>query len=420
MLLPRLGPSLGPGLRRFLHTVKPHAVDSEINPASLSSDLSLVDTYRSHPCFNLSSLVESKLGKNLHLLSGHPIHTVSYLIQKYFKTAHLERMRQALSADESINKADICVKCFDRLSPIVTKFQNFDNLLFPLDHISRNPTDTYYLDDTHMLRCHTTAHQSQIIPTLSHRELALIVGDVYRRDTIDHCHYPVFHQLDAVRLFDQRPDMSDDGYIVQDLKEALDGMIRYLFSDSVKIRWVDAYFPFTHPSFEMEIFVNGNWLEILGCGVIHPLILSQTGCKYRRGWAFGIGLERITMSLFNIPDIRLFWSEDPRFKSQFVPEKVTPFKPFSNQPSCFKDISFWIHDSYQSNDLFEIIRQETNEMAEAVTLIDTFRHPVTQRESHCYRIHYRSMHSTLTNEQVDELQNNLRQQIVEKLKVELR
>lgn len=97
-------------------------------------------------------------------------------------------------------------------------------------------------------------------------------------------------------------------YIEKDMKDKLEGMVREIFGQKLEMRWVDAYFPFTEPSFELEIFFQDQWLEVLGCGVVHQTILDNCNLQ-KKGWAFGIGLERLAMVLFNIPDIRLFWSE---------------------------------------------------------------------------------------------------------------
>merc|ERR1719337_799620 len=107
--------------------------------------------------------------------------------------------------------------------------------------------------------------------------------------------------------------------IAADLKKTLEGLCDHLFGP-VEKRWIDEYFPFTEPSFELEIFYNGDWMEVLGCGVIHHDVLRTAGLDPEKvhGWAFGLGLERLAMVLFSIPDIRLFWSQDPRFIEQFA------------------------------------------------------------------------------------------------------
>ena len=114
-------------------------------------------------------------------------------------------------------------------------------------------------------------------------------------------------------------------------------------SEPLKVRWVEAYFPFTSPSWELEVFWQGDWLEVLGSGIVQQSILANAGVSSRLGWAFGLGLERIAMLLYSIPDIRLFWSTDTRFLSQFNATKpIQRFVPFSKYPPCFKDVSFWL------------------------------------------------------------------------------
>lgn len=125
-------------------------------------------------------------------------------------------------------------------------------------------------------------------------------------------------------------------------QESLDPAAREAFGP-LKMRWIEAYFPFTSPSFEVEVFWNGEWLELLGCGVVQQPILNNAGLKHSIGWAWGVGIERFAMLLFGIPDIRLFWSNDKRFLRQFSPGKITKFEPFSKYPPCYKDIAFWIN-----------------------------------------------------------------------------
>lgn len=220
----------------------------------------------------------------------------------------------------------------------------------PPDHVSRSPNDTYYVTSSTVLRCHTSAHQAETLR--SGLEAFLITGDVYRRDSIDATHYPVFHQMEGVRIFEEKEWLDagvTDGtdFAAKDLKASLEGLAKHLFGE-VECRWIDAYFPFTEPSYELEIFFNGKWLEVLGCGVMQQSILdgnspsnhnnaTTQGSSSRRAWAFGLGLERLAMVLFDVPDIRLFWSGDERFLRQFkAGDLKARFKSYSKFPPCYK------------------------------------------------------------------------------------
>eukprot|EP01023_Acetabularia_acetabulum_P011997 TRINITY_DN15590_c1_g1_i5.p1 TRINITY_DN15590_c1_g1~~TRINITY_DN15590_c1_g1_i5.p1 ORF type:complete len:264 (-),score=32.89 TRINITY_DN15590_c1_g1_i5:357-1148(-) len=254
----------------------------------------------------------------------------------------------------------------------------------------------------------------------------LITGDVYRRDDIDPTHYPVFHQMEGVRLFEEgeinavKNGTSAEKYILEDLKRVLEGLAKHLFGD-VQCRWVDAYFPFTDPSTELEIYFNEEWLEVLGCGVMEQQILDDNGSVGKKGWAFGLGLERWAMILFAIPDIRLFWSQDERFLKQFRSSDMsTKFKSFSKYPPVFKDIAFWLSDEYTPNNLSELVRGIAGDLVEKVELIDDFTHPKSNKTSHCYRITYRSMERSLTDIEINEMQERVRQAVQNSLNVELR
>ena len=202
-----------------------------------------------------------------------------------------------------------------QVPPRVSTKNNFDDLLFPQDHVSRRATDTYFYDANTVLRTHTTAHQVELLKA-GHGAF-LVSGDVYRRDDIDARHYPIFHQMDGVRIFSHEEYVksgfkdSFEQFVVHELKNDLEGLAKTLFGQNVPARWIDAFFPFTDPSMELEINFQDNWLEVLGCGVVQRPIMKSVGFDTSKhlGYAFGLGLERLAMVLFDIPDIRLFWSE---------------------------------------------------------------------------------------------------------------
>jgi phenylalanyl-tRNA synthetase alpha chain len=208
--------------------------------------------------------------------------------------------------------------------------------------------------------------------------------------------------------------------------------------EQLRVRWIEAYFPFTSPSWELEILWQGDWLEVLGCGVVKQDVLTKADVPSQLGWAFGLGLERIAMLLFEIPDIRLFWSRDERFLSQFKGlsdnlDGLKRFVPFSKYPACYKDVAFWLRSSssagggvkanthdFHENDIMEIVRDIGGDVVEDVTKVDEFTHPKTGRRSLCYRINYRSLERTLTNEEANGYHEAVRKALVERLGVELR
>lgn len=292
---------------------------------------------------------------------------------------------------------------FDTLPRIVSVKDNFDRLLVPQDHPSRQPSDTYYVDDNRVLRTHTSAHQYELLSKGTSR--FLVTGDVYRRDTTDRYHYPVFHQTEGVCLAEV-PQRA--------LHDTMVSLITDLFPGR-KYRCVDSEFPFTHPSWEYEVSYNGDWLEVLGCGVIRERIINSCGLDGETGWAFGVGLERLAMVLFDIPDIRLFWSKDERFLCQFREGQDCRFSPFSKHPSCYKDVSFWT-DGFSHNDLCEVVRDVCGDLVEEVRLLETYTS--AGEVSKCYRIVYRSLERTLTNVEVDVMQCEVRDRL--RGRVELR
>uniref|UniRef100_A0A8C4RL47 phenylalanine--tRNA ligase n=1 Tax=Erpetoichthys calabaricus TaxID=27687 RepID=A0A8C4RL47_ERPCA len=341
---------------------------------------------------NVTNRILSKVGKNLHNQKHHPLWIIKERIKDHFYKQYVGRFGTPLFS------------VHDCLSPVVTVEQNFDSLLIPLDHASRRKGDNYYVNEKHILRSHTSAHQRDLI--LSGLDAFLIAGDVYRRDEIDSSHYPVFHQMEGVRIFSKHELFSsvtngeelclfESGIrtvekqehhtleavklVEFNLKQTLSKLMSHLFGEEIEIRWVDCYFPFTHPSFEMEIKFQGNWLEVLGCGVMEQELVNSAGAHNKIGWAFGLGLERLSMILYNIPDIRLFWSEDERFLKQFnvphIDQKVI-FQPLSKYPPLVNDISFWLpRKGFSENDFLDLVRTVGGDLVEKVSLIDCFTHP---------------------------------------------
>ena len=216
--------------------------------------------------------------------------------------------------------------------------------------------------------------------------------------------------------------------IEQDLKCCLLGLTKELFGSDIEYKWVECYFPFTHPSWELEIFYRGKWMEVLGCGIVEQEILFNAGAQDKLGFAFGLGLERLAMILYEIPDIRLFWSKDSGFLSQFVTndlQKQIVYRDISKCPQCINDISFWLpelehNDLYSKNDFYDLVRSIGGDLIEQVELIDEYYHPKKKRNSHCYRITYRHMEKTLTQEEVNKIHSEIEKTASTKLLVEIR
>ena len=340
---------------------------------------------------NIPTSVWSRIGRNLYQDKSHPVGIVSSLIHSHFNSLH---------GGNVFNSATLPP------TPIVTTTQAFDDLLDPRDHILRSASDTYYVDPSSVLRPHATSHQRAVLQDLrSTREAggAVWTCDVYRKDEVDRIHFPVFHQTDGVRVFD--PSVSEVE-VLADLQQSLEGLMTRLFAEAgrkLTHRWDrTATFPFTDPSMEMEILLDngpkgGSWVECLGCGKIRTEIDPN-------GWAFGIGIDRLAMLLFEIDDIRTLWSQDPRFAAQFEAGKITKFKPFSKYPETYRDTAFWLSQPVNTDQFVLDVMQLAGPYGlEKIELIDEFVHPKSGKESKCFRFTYRGIEKTLTSDECGEI-----------------
>ena len=423
--------------------------------------------YTTDEWFNVSSTVLALTSRKLHLQKDHPVAITRKIIESVFPAP--------------------TYKYYNEFDPVVSTHENFDSLGFPPDHPGRARSDTYYINQHTLLRTHTSAHEAELFRARASGGY-LLSADVYRRDEVDRSHYPVFHQMEGARVWDRtkvpngdlaaailadldalpKHNMTVDdpnppfhadrnplqsahhtpeeaAAVAAHLKRSLELMVNEIFtrakaatspesseeSEPLRVRWVEAYFPFTSPSWELEVWYQGAWLEVLGCGVSKQELHINAGVPEQIGWAFGIGLERIAMVLFQIPDIRLFWSRDQRFLSQFSEEnqKVGRFVPFSRHPACYKDVSFWVPAAgkeagggrgWHANDLMEVVRDVAGDCVEDVRVVDEFVHPKTGRRSMCYRINYRSLERTLTNGETNEMHSKVVEGLVGRLGVEIR
>ena len=190
-------------------------------------------------------------------------------------------------------------------------YYNFEALNIPPDHPARDMQDTYYLPDGNLLRTHTSPVQIRYMEQHDPPVRVVAPGRTYRRDTVDATHSPVFHQLEVLAI--------EPGLTFADLKGTIVAFLQQLFGSELPVRFRASYFPFTEPSAEVDVQWQGEWLEMLGCGMVDPNVLKAVGCDPERetGFAAGLGVERFAMVLHQIDDIRRFYSSDLRFLQQF-------------------------------------------------------------------------------------------------------
>ncbi|MDI9491510.1 MAG: phenylalanine--tRNA ligase subunit alpha [Bacillota bacterium] len=206
---------------------------------------------------------------------------------------------------------------------VETVFNNFDALNSPPNHPSRDMTDTFYISEDVLLRTQTSPVQVRTLLSQKPPIKVIAPGRCFRCDTPDATHSPMFQQVEGLAV--------DEGITMSDLKGVLDRFAKSLFGSSEKTRFRPHHFPFTEPSAEMDVscfkcggkgcrFCKGSgWIEIMGCGMVHPNVLKVGGVDTERytGFAFGMGVERIALLKYEVDDIRLIYENDARFIRQF-------------------------------------------------------------------------------------------------------
>lgn len=223
---------------------------------------------------------------------------------------------------------DRAVRCFRRMGfaiadgpDIETEWHCFDALNTPPDHPARNEQDTFYLPDGRLLRSHTSSVQIRVMENTPPPVRIIAPGAAYRRDEVDATHLAQFTQMEGLYVAEK--------VTLGDLKGTLEFFFRELFGSGTDIQFRPHFFPFTEPSYEIDIraeALGGEWMELAGCGMVDPAVFEEI-CKQRgdrvydpdkvSGFAFGFGLERLAMNLSRIPDIRMLVENDLRFLNQF-------------------------------------------------------------------------------------------------------
>ncbi|MFH1779222.1 MAG: phenylalanine--tRNA ligase subunit alpha [Candidatus Omnitrophota bacterium] len=279
---------------------------------------------------------------------GFEVNSLKGKIEKLLKEKQSELSKRSLLSEEAVDltlpgfKPPIgtkhpVIKTIDKICEIFlglgfkivegpeveTEFYNFEALNIPLDHPSRDMFDTFYIKGEYLLRSHTSPVQVRFMESEKPPFKIVVPGKVYRPDAVDASHSFMFHQIEGLVV--------GGDVTFADLKGTLKVFVKEYFGEKVKMRFRPHYFPFTEPSAEVDIsciICGGSgcsvcgrkgWLEILGCGMVHPNVFRAV--KYNpekvTGYAFGMGVERIAMLKYGIDDIRLFFENDMRFLGQF-------------------------------------------------------------------------------------------------------
>lgn len=310
---------------------------------------------------------------------------------------------------------------------ILSAHISFDLFNFAANHPARSKSDTYFVDDEHILRTHTTIMWYYYLISGEIKDKiknnlpvgSIAYGKVYRKDEIDRHHMNVFHQIDGWYLIPKNQRI----ITTKDLQDILLKIARKIYGENIKHRFNEDEFPYTDPSLELEVEKDGKWLEVLGSGVVRGAVLKNLGVDpdVYNGWAFGFGLERLAMLSMDLPDIRLLWSNDERIKRQL--HLGNKFEEVSKYPPVPRDISFIVDNDFVPNNYFDLIRDIGGDLVEEVELLDKYENEKKfgkNRVSYTYRIIYRSNDRTLTNEEITRVQDKLYKQTEKQFRAELR
>ena len=295
--LGKLSPEERPKMGALVNAVR-QALEEEIDALKTSMEVAAMNARLEEEKIDIT--LPGRASKTGHI---HPLTTVNEMIEDFF-------MKMGYTVEEG--------------SEIEQDHFNFECLNLPKDHPARDMQDSFYITENFLLRTHTSPVQARTMqrhePNSPIRMIA--PGKVYRWD-YDATHSPVFHQVEGLII--------DEHITFADLKGTIETFLRHMFGDETKVRFRTSFFPFTEPSAEVDISCvmcggegcrvcsHTGWLEILGCGMVHPRVLELNGYDPNKvkGFAFGMGVERIAMLLYGIGDLRLFFEDDIRFLEQF-------------------------------------------------------------------------------------------------------
>ena len=295
--LGKLSPEERPKMGALMNAVR-ETLEAELDKIKSSMETAAMNARLEEEKIDIT--LPGRVPKTGHI---HPLTTVNEMIEDFF-------MKMGYTVEEG--------------PEIEQDHFNFECLNLPKDHPARDMQDSFYITENFLLRTHTSPVQARTMqrhePNSPIRMIA--PGKVYRWD-YDATHSPVFHQVEGLII--------DEHITFADLKGTIETFLRHMFGDETKVRFRTSFFPFTEPSAEVDISCvmcggegcrvcsHTGWLEILGCGMVHPRVLELNGYDPNKvkGFAFGMGVERIAMLLYGIGDLRLFFEDDIRFLEQF-------------------------------------------------------------------------------------------------------
>ena len=277
----------------------------------------------------LSQLERPKAGKEINLLRVF-FEEQSQILAKEIEQQEINAILEKESIDislpvesENLGNLHPITKTIDKISQyflsrgysiedgpeIESEYFNFDALNIPKDHPARDMHDTFYVGAETLLRTHTSPVQIRSILKSKAPLKIICPGKVYRSDA-DQTHTPMFHQIEGL-LIDEKVNFGN-------LKQELTDFLNYFFGKKLKVRFRPSYFPFTEPSAEVDIMDKKGWLEIMGCGMVHPNVLIEAGVDPKKysGFAFGLGIERMAKLDYQMDDMRLLFENDLRLISQ--------------------------------------------------------------------------------------------------------
>lgn len=306
-----------------------------------------------------------------------------------------------------------------RKNPIVTVEDNYDNLLIAKDNISRSSTYTHYVDRTRILRTHTSAHLPGILRELSARDdwedvVILLPGLVYRRDVSDKKHVSEVHMLEMWRIV---KNAAIEPIIKDDLLAVVKG-VASTAAPGWKLRIENSPHPYTNQGIEVNAVNGDRDIEILECGLIKEDILKNAGLdpKEHSGWALGMGLDRLVMTLKDIPDVRYLRSNNPRIAEQMT--NLEPYVEVSNQPAIKRDMSYSVPLEYVEEDISSDIREALKDRADTLEEVEILSEtpydtlpPIARQRLGCQpdqknvlvRVTLRHLERSITNEEANEI-----------------